>query len=324
MYDLSHLEDRAVPLLPLWKDGRWTYWLPVERGQYIETHPLDAAASVYLAKSAARNDDVAFAFSNFIWQHASWPAAAEAAKSLEGRLDNLCTSIAKIDFFWRHRANQSAIEVSECVATELEYLSVVTRSILDDLQKVIADVWERKLRPRGHKNQRSKKGLSPSSMADVCLQGEEPKKTRTAGEMVERFGLPRPLAAFYAESAPFLDEVRRLRNSVVHASNTTGPISIVEKGFVTDRRDRLCRTFPRVWSPEHAYNDNTYSLRPLLGYLADRTLRTCSDACAALAACVSFPPAVAPGYGVFIRTPHGAALMNARAALSGDPWWPEQ
>jgi hypothetical protein len=130
------------------------------------------------------------------------------------------------------------------------------------------------------------------------------------------------VAEFYAASGSLLQKVRRLRNGVIHQGTSNGPIFVVEKGFAIGREQPLFKTFPEIWLKEHAYNENVYSLRPLIAHVAVNALHTCTLAAHALAKSLAFPPEVAPGYRVFIRAPHSSALLKAQAVLEGaNPWW---
>jgi len=319
--NLTELGDRHVPLLPLWDGTRWSLWLKLEDEGFMEMHPVDVAASLYFAANPARDTDILFPFSNFIWQQASWPTVAEPARSIESRLESLSTAIAKIDFFWEHREHPT-LDIADFVATEVEYVSVVARGVLDDLQKVMAAVWSKAVLVSADAQKR-KRALPSRSMADMCLKGQ---KLRTAAELMATYSLPEPIAKFYERSGSLLQRVRRLRDSVVHGGtrelDQKGPVFVAEKGFATGCGDRLYEAFPDIWRDEYAVNSNVYSLRPLLAHLTLNVLQICSEAADVLSCCLRFPGPVAPGHRVFIRAPHNAALLKLQKVLQGgNPWW---
>jgi hypothetical protein len=102
------------------------------------------------------------------------------------------------------------------VATEIEYLHSVCRSISDLWQEVVATVWDGiKLLDTGTKKRQLK-----HSYAGMLFSSNKP---RTTQELVDWFGIPPPLAECYTRSTTFFTDLREFRDRILHQGGEPPP-----------------------------------------------------------------------------------------------------
>ncbi len=319
--DLENIGDRAVDLMPVFDGARWTMWLHATDGRMLEIHPVDVGSGTYLANAPAEPTDLSFMFLELVWQHLSWPSVARSTSAIMDDIENLAGSLAKIDFFWEHRAKVPR-GLDAFVRSETEYLLIVARSLLDHLHEVIVGVWGG-IRLVDEERQRKKKQCPlPPKLSKTCLADN---KVRSAEDLQVKYALAPLVAHAYQEVGEFVATVRRLRDGVVHQGKTTGPIYVVPRGFGVGRKEALARALPTVWKPEHAHNEHVLSLRPLLAHIALQALYSCNTLASAMLKSFAMPPALAPAHRVFYRMPHADALLRAQGVLGGvGGWWAQE
>ncbi len=122
-------DGRRVPLMAFWDGNKWAVWIPTASGELISAQPLGMAEGSYFAREAERKHDLYVPFVDFLVQRAYWPSVVHWVGALEDDLRNLATSLAKIDFFFLHRAELGNINAGLFVATEIEYIAGVCRSM---------------------------------------------------------------------------------------------------------------------------------------------------------------------------------------------------
>jgi hypothetical protein len=139
------LGDRQAALTSLWDGADWHAWVPGPKGTLFHMEPNELAEGSYVAKDAARADDLHFPFADFMWKRASWPEVGHWYRAIVEDLHQIAASIAKVDFFWKTRdqAPGGALGARRFVSSELEYLLTVCRSVLDELQEIVRAIWER-------------------------------------------------------------------------------------------------------------------------------------------------------------------------------------
>ena len=308
---------RVLHMMPVFENGQWTSWLELDDGRMFAMNPLDVRG-LYLSREPAHAHDLYVDFLDLLWQRASFPHVADLAASIGDDVENLATSVAKIDFFASH-ADSLGHGAGGFVTTEIEYLLVLSRSILDLLHDVAHGFWATvQLTDEGE--QRKKLGAPlPEGLAKTCLHGDV---VRTAAELTSKHALPSSIATAYEAIGTFLLRVRGLRDAVVHRGRSTGTIFNTPRGFAIERQGTLARIAPELWTEAHEYNEVLVSLRPLVASIALSTLEACSILVRAFASTIRFMPPVAPRHRVHLRSDHGKALHDASAVLrGGDCWW---
>lgn len=138
--DYKNLMGRAIPSVPYRNsNGEWIMWLP-QNGELIWIY-AEPAKSCYVAEESDSPNDCYLPFFDFIFKHVYYPNLQLKIHSILEDFHNMCTVIAKIDsYFYILRGHRK--DTSTFVMTELEYLFVLCRSMLDLLQVVVAAIWK--------------------------------------------------------------------------------------------------------------------------------------------------------------------------------------
>lgn len=316
VYDVEDLGDRILRMMPAWNGERWMMWADGPDGQLVPMQVVDVQADAYLAKEPRRSTDLHFPFAEFVWQRASWRPVADHTMAITDDLQNLAASLAKIDFFWERR-NDIPNGLDLFVKTEVEYVLIVARSVLDHLHGATASLWKR-IRLIDDAD-RSKQQSLPIKASKMCLSEGRPVE---AERLHQKYGLPPPIASFYGEFGNALVRLRGLRDAVVHKGRDIGPIYIADRGFAIDRRGPLYRIAPEIWREGDSEGANLLTLGRLLAYVAMLAIGTCVRAANDIQCCIQFPSAVAPDYRVFFRAAHQDTLLRYQEMLRDlSAWW---
>jgi hypothetical protein len=246
-------------------------------------------------------------------QRAYWPDVRHWVSAVESDIQNAGTALAKIDLFFSVRKQVGELNVGYYVTTEFEYVIGVCRSMLDALQETLRRLWVkiRLLDPS------VKKREMPQSFASVVLSGDKPQHVAT---LVEKYGLPEPLARCYANAAAFFAVLKELRDGILHGGQDGPRVLVADRGFIIDRAAKPFADLG-VWDERSFFNDHSASLRPVLAHVVLRAVSICSEFASVLEQIFRFPGPCAPGYAVFMRGPHNQAVIDAMKALGDDPWW---
>lgn len=309
----EELHGRAIPLLPLWDGSEWHMWIPTQERGLIKMKPIDVGEGDCFAKAPAKESDLYIPFFEFMLKRAYWPELSSKIRGIASDVQNLGTSLAKIDMFYAHREKLS-LGASDFVATELEYILLVCRSLFDLLQEVIARIWKN---VKLFDTSVQKRDLRPSFRQMVI----ESNQLRTLSQIQERYGLPEELARFYFEAGPFFQQLRSGRDAIAHHGKDIGTIFVTERGFALARTEEPFASFG-VWREEHYFNEKLASLRPILAHVIFTTIFTCNSFVEAVSRVIAFPPDIAPDYHVFRRGSNNEALVASLGVLRGEnPWW---
>lgn len=137
--------DRSVLLMPLWDGTEWHQWIDTSRG-LVEIKVVDTIRSNYVARVAVTESDIWIPFVDLMWQRASWPDITRFIFGICDDFHAMATSAAKLKHYHIARDTIPTNLASSFVATELEYLVTVARSVFDLLQEMIAVVWNTRVR----------------------------------------------------------------------------------------------------------------------------------------------------------------------------------
>jgi len=306
--------DRNVNLTSFWDGSAWHLWIPKPDGTLLPMRPLGCGEASYLGREPADPNDIHSRFADFVWRRASWADVAHWQGAMIEDVHQLAASIAKINFFWRMREHAPALVLARFASSEIEYLLTVCRSAFDLLQESIRRVCAH-LRV-GDARQRGKKALPDSFREMVMSSGA----LMSAEQIATTRGVPMPLAEAYAAGGAFFSLLRGLRDGIVHGGREAPYAMTTDRGFII-RRDSAFAALP-IWKDEHLFNEQAVSLRPALAYVVGTTLATCDTFAEALGRSFEFPPDLAPGYRLFIRSADGSALTALQQVRSGgSPWW---
>ena len=309
--DCSVLGKRVFPLQPCYNEnGQWEMWISGPNGlENIQAKPVEAD---YFAKKKERETDIYLQFINTMIKHAYWPDLIYYIDGIRHDIHNLGASVAKLNlFFGISRKNTPVIPF---VATELEYIFAVCRSIFDLLQEVISRLWIKvELNDCGiHKNNLPKSFNKMVSRENTVLSREE---------IQNHFHLPYNLSSFYFNHAPFFIKLRDYRDKILHSGKGFDLIFETERGFAVPVDMEPFSFFGDIWKKEDTLHPNLVSLRTLAAHIIIETLNTCDGFTDALVRDVKLPPDIAPGYQIFIRGYHTDQLCNLHNCFDKEPWW---
>jgi len=179
------------------------------------------------------------------------------------------------------------------VASEIEYIFVVCRSIFDLLQEIAVKLW-------------AKITLTDASIQKKPLKDSFNKMTHYEGNPVNsdvlasRFGLPLPLANYYVKWQGFFGLLRSFRDNVVHHGSQIQTVFAGEQGFMIAKSLKPFFDL-NVWRDSERQPNDIVPLMPALGVVVYKTLAACEEFSQTLATVVQFPPPIAPGMHLFMR-----------------------
>jgi hypothetical protein len=279
------LQGRTILLMPVWDGAAWNQWVDGPEGQLLKIQVVDAVRSNYLAKAAARQDDLHIPFVDLMWQRASWPTVSKLIMGICDDFHVMATIAAKLEHFHETREGIPPNLVGSFVQSEIEHLLTVVRSIFDLLQEIMAHFWNEhvKLSDPVAEARRQKRKF-PDTFRKIVLTD---KTSRTATEISDSYGLPRPTSEMYEKYAPFFLSLRASRDRIVHGGSSVDVIFATDKGFCVDPKSKYFSDFP--WKEEHYYNSGITSLRPWLAHVVLQTIEACTDIMFSLASVVAFP-----------------------------------
>jgi hypothetical protein len=230
---------------------------------------------------------------DFIAQRASFSELQKPILGLRDDVFNLSASLAKISHLHATR-DIVGLGVSRMAVTEIEYLFSVCRSVFDLLQEIACALWETiKL----HDSSIVKKPLKETFSKMVFFQG----RSSTEKELIERFGLPQPLATYYVRNAEFFMTLREFRDNIIHRGSQVQTIFSSETGFLI-RQSLKPFSDMAIWSEEEKQPNDLVPLLPALCVVVQKTLSACEDFSSTLEQLIQFPPQIAPNMRFFMRS----------------------
>jgi len=308
--DVENLQGRTIATLAFFSEGDWHFWVPTGQGLIkIKGWPSEGC---YFGTKAEKPTDAYLEFLNFIAQRCSWPPVVRPFLGLQQDYFNLCATVKKFDILFEQSENLNT-GVARLVATELEYLFSLCRSVFDLLQEIISAQWKTVLLV----DESIKKKQLPRAFSDVVLNSGA---LRTEAELIHRFHIPQPLAAFYVRSGPFFEVLRTFRDRFIHGGTTPEHVFVTERGFAVQHTTEPFCTF-NVWNQEHMLSNNLCSLRPVIGHIIIETLRACEDYAITIQSIIRYPAPIAPDMYFFIRGYFNDSLSGCSAAVEQCLWW---
>lgn len=316
--NLTH--GRTLQLMPLWDGENWHLWVDTPAG-LIEGKLVDTIEGDYVAAAPAKESDLFIPFIDVMWQRANWPEVCSLIIAISDDFHNMGTSAVKLKHFFECRAKLSG-SASRFARTEIEYLVMLCRSVFDLLQEIVSILWTKvQLNDEAAEKRRHSTTL-PDTFSKVVLH--EKRRPRTSSEIEAKYALPQPLAAQYAVLAPFFSQLRDVRDSVIHGKTGVPHIFETERGFCVNPKAVPFSSF-QGWRSEHYFNENIVSILPWIASTIVQTIDACSSLINTFASIIALPPEIAPGYRIFVRGLHNAALTELLQVHSGGPaWWIEQ
>jgi hypothetical protein len=289
-----------------WDDQRddWILFLEVRPGELGRLAGGEPIVGSYLARRPQDpGKDLELPFATFIFQHLTFPSVALHLGKITDDIARFAVILQNFALIEVHAGDPESM-ASLLAATTLEHLIIVIRATFDQLQKLIkgaASIVHRIDDP-------SRKLIEnlPDSFAKVVLQGETP---RSVTGIIEKFGLPAPLADFYEKDAGFFRILRNLRVGIEHYGNSLPAIFPDPNGFQVRTSDFPWRELS-VWKELELKENRLGPLRNVYSDLVKHTIETINAFPTAYCTNVTVPPALSPGLKWYLRNPYGARLVD--------------
>lgn len=294
--DKNQLEGRFISTMHFCNNGNWELYVDVgERLMPIKAWPAEA---FYFSQAPEKETDLYFHFLDFIAQRACFYGTEKPILGLRDDLFNLSASIAKIQHL--HKTKEAVKHgVSRMVATEIEYIYSVCRSMFDLLQEISSRLWRTTvLVDEAAEAARRRKKQLPDTFSKVLYANED--QIRTPDEIEERFGIPKIWAEYYVRHANFFTAMRKFRDGVIHSGSQLEYVFDTEHGFLVGKKQKPFASFD-VWTDEEHFDNDTVPLMPALGQVILQTVLACEDFSHMIVNAFSFPPPIVPGMKFFMR-----------------------
>lgn len=306
-------DQRVIILMPFFENGKFI--IPFKAGEKITLiEAVEAQSGSYFAHEPENPEiDIYLPLLELITQHITSAKLINLVQTIVSDVINFGASLEKYLIIVQH--SRGKLGASTLISTELEFLFNNVRSLYDQLQKIIKDIWDKiELIDVAVKRQQL-----PKSFRDVALYGSQ-DNIRTADEIVKKYGLPEPIAKFYVSESEFFKLCRVIRVDIVHngKSFSDGPIFPLENGFAVDVTEFPYSNF-NIWEPEHLQNEKLGSVQVLIAHIVYKTIAATTSFAEALASCVRLPEPIGADWHVFIRHPYLAHLQNINKFIDV-PW----
>ncbi|MBN4082037.1 hypothetical protein JYT10_00855, partial [Beggiatoa alba] len=249
-------------------DSKWESWLPTDTG-LIPLKMVDVAESCYFSKQPAKDTDIYIGFISLIMKRAYYKDLVHFENGILEDINNLATSMAKINLFhevWRCDKDKVA---RRFVTTEIEYIFKVCRSLYDLLQEVIMKIWSRfKYVDDNLKTKKLQPRFSKMVFYKDCLSSPQ--------EIANRYLIPIKLAEFYHRNGIFFSWLRSYRNKISHGGNSIEYLYIMDDGFAISTESEPFKGL-HIWENAELKPNALGSVRSLVSYAILNTLHTLED-----------------------------------------------
>jgi len=313
--DKPPTDGRRVLLQPYFDTANrdWHLYFEVEPGKLGRIAGGEPVYGGYLSRDIAdRNRDIELPFVTLITQHLSFPKVHGRLRAIESDFHQCAAVLEKYRLLWQYRP-ASGLHTSFLIASELEYLLLLIRSLYDLVHAVVAKIAGLLVVLDGS-NRKIAKQL-PESFRAVAMQGNE---LRSGDDIVATYKLPPALANWYVAEAPAFRELRRLRDGIAHHGRTVPTLFELPEGLALDASDSMWSEF-LIWPSEMRINGKFGSVRALFAALVLNAVSATTRLDEALRACVQLPDAIGTDVRSFLRSPFGAQLVRLLDILAA-PW----
>lgn len=309
-YQGCELQGRHIPLIALYDDkSEWQMWLPHEGKPHLfKGIPSEGC---YFATRPADKSDLHSAYVELMFQRALWPDIFPLVQAVYSDLNNLGASLAKIDLIF---SNINAIGFGACrmVATELEYIFTVCRSLFDLLQETIANLWKR----AQFTDPSIKKRSLPKSFQKMVYSGDVPVQP---AEIARKWSVPPALAGAYFNYHQFFAWLREYRTYIEHGGKSFDLIFPTDHGFAVSI-DTAPFSQMDIWCNENVNGAHKGSLRAAAALIVRFTLQALNDFGEYLKRTVTFPDEFAPGHKVFVCGPFINRITTVDELIRSEAW----
>ncbi len=306
---ITNTSGRVFVLKPFYINSEWK--IPVPAGNKLLLITGIPAASTYVSQSIVElENDIFIPCIDFLYRYFTWDEINYFIDGLLNSFENLFIIVNKIDSFLKIRDNK--LVKNDFIRTEMEYLFIVCKSIYDTLQKIISIFWNKKVKLLGNIEKRN----LPDKYRNVIINNG---KKRTLDEMITKYNIPLQLAEYYYKQFDFYEKLRIIRNDIVHHEKTLDYFFVFDEGFAISKDTKLFKEY-NIWNEDDKKENNIYSIRPLISYIINNTIKSCDDYCKCILQVVKLPEQMILD-NVYLRTPHIKAFKQMERDLKTTSWW---
>ena len=306
------LGDRVIPLQPCYLgNSKWESWIPTDKG-IVHMKMIDVADASYFSKNPAKNSDIYIGFISLILKRAYYKDLVHFENGILEDINNLATSIVKINMFHEIWLKDKKRISSRFVTTEIEYIFKVCRSLFDLLQEVIQKIWSR-FRYLDKKQETKKLQATFSKMVfkNNILSSSE--------EISNRYLIPSELANFYHRNGVFFAWLRSYRDKISHGGNSIKSLYILDEGFAVSTETEPFNDL-HIWKVSELKNNKLGSVRSLVAYAILNTLHALEDFSTVIQSIMELQSDIAPEYNIFIRGENLSILKELHKYVEGEAW----
>jgi hypothetical protein len=307
----SWSKGRYVPNLSFYVDGKWHLYIWDGNDRFVDACGTPVEAD-YLGDAPERASDQCFPLFNLIAQQASFKEMHMFAAGIWEDFQNLATSLAKIDLFFE-TSKIKGRETTRFVATEIEYVIGVCRSVFDLMQEMVSRHWERiKLNDKSIR----KAGL-PKSFAKVLFCSDT---LQTKEQISQRYGLPAAFSNWYLTNAKLFSWIRDVRDRMIHSgSQSVQALFATERGYAI-RKDEQFWKDVYTWPKEAELYNDLYPIRPALCSLIWLTINSTTTLAQMLEGTFEGPKPMFPGLKYYSRGFYDNVFVELEDVLTHS-WW---
>jgi len=308
-------DGRKIMLLP-WHTTDvvcWHMYAPIAPENFIRMQVVNVSSGIYLAESPAATSDLEFPLATLVVQHLSFPTVLPSLNCIVDDLHLLSASLAKIELVKKFETNKGV--ASFLIESELEYQFTLVRSMYDVMQKMV----KRVAKLLHTEDKKAMFAELPDSFATMALDGD---RVRNEDELVAKYALAKPIAAFYFVHSRRFQQFRSIRVDIEHHGKRLPTVFETGRGFGISTRGSSSWSDLEVWKQHELLPNDIGSVRALSGFLARSIIDVLNDFNSAFLAVIpvnALPPAVSKGYRVFLTNPLIGQLSKLDA-IAASPW----
>lgn len=291
----------------------WFLFLEVKPGLLGRIAGGEPVYGGYLSREVADPvRDVEFPLATLLTQHLSFPKIIGRLSGIENDFHQCAAIMEKYHLIWS-QLPQSSVRSGLLIASELEYLFLVTRSLYDLVHNVVCEVASLLVVLDGT-NRRAARQM-PDSFRAVAMNGDE---LRSGDEIRAKYGLPAAIANWYVHEAPAFKELRRIRDGIAHHGRTVPTIFELPEGFALDVTSGVWEEFA-IWPPNLRVGEKFGSVRALFAAAIGNAFDATTRLVTAIRSSVQLPASVGQDVHSFLRSPFGTRLVELPTILAA-PW----
>lgn len=313
--NLTNLRGRQVYLCPIWTGNEWKLWVPTDEGTLFEMKPVEMELGVYLTMGdPAKEDDLFFGLFEFTIQTLSFPKLHGLIKAIEDDFHLLAVRAAKLQHFFVHQDLIDQNIASSFIRTELECILTTARSMIDLSYEIFRVTWDDYVQLLDKDaNALKAQNRLPRKLTKFAMPRGE---ITSSDKICSKYAIPDQVAKLCLMHLGFFDELRSLRDDIVHGTNSTGHIFLVEEGFAVSPTEKPFDRFD--WREFHYVNENLVSLKPWVARIILQTFEACTKIVCSLDGVVDFGGKIFPEYQVRVRDHSNTSLVDLLNSISND------